>query len=433
VVFALALQPAVTAGSILMTIDSPFVCLWTWALVAAHRALFHDSMWAWSATGLLVGLGILAKYTMGLWLVSLGLFLLFTPTVRAILIRRGFWLMVGIAFVSCLPILWWNSQNGWVTFRHVAGQAGVATTERGSAIRWLGPLEYVGGQFALLLGFGFVAWLCAMFQFRPTRQSDPAIRYLWWMSAPTFVLFGVVSLRSSGQLNWPIAAYLSGTALAAAWLHRAMQSTNPLTRRATRIGAAMTCVVGIALSIILLETRLARPTLAASAKQLRLAKENITGKMTPDDPFFIRSVDPTCRLRGWKHLGDEIDVVRAEVGYQNGCEPIIAGSNWSIIGEIGFYCHGHPRVFSIGPYFGDRHSQYDMWRPNPVSDAQVFVGRTFIVVGADERSLLALFAHVNLAKDVVYHEDGLPVAGWKIWVCREFRGLPLDRAAIGNY
>ena len=81
-VFFTATLPAISAGSLLMTIDSPFICLWGWALVAAHRAVFHNECWAWIVTGLLVGLGILAKYTMGLWLFSLGWFLVSTPGFR---------------------------------------------------------------------------------------------------------------------------------------------------------------------------------------------------------------------------------------------------------------------------------------------------------------------------------------------------------------
>jgi hypothetical protein len=66
--------PLVTAGSSLMTIDSPYACCWGWALVLGHRAVWRDSLWAWLATGVLVGLGMLAKYTMVIWLPSLGLF-----------------------------------------------------------------------------------------------------------------------------------------------------------------------------------------------------------------------------------------------------------------------------------------------------------------------------------------------------------------------
>ncbi len=409
--FAAAL-PAIAAVSVLMTIDSPFLCLWTWALVAGHRAVFRNESRAWLVTGLLVGLGILAKYTMGLWLMSLGLFLLLTPSFRHILFRRGFWLMVAVAFVSCLPILYWNATHDWVTFRHVGGQAGVVQQSNG--IRWLGPFEYFGGQFAMLIGYWFIVWLCAMIHFRPGREGNPEILYLWWMSAPTFVLFGAVTLRSSGQINWPAAAYMSGMVLVSARLLRALDSANQRYRRLTRLGIVSFCVLGFATTLISHETRLVRPLMVEVAKLIR-----------PDDSLSIRAVDPTCRLRGWTYLGKELDIIRMEVRFQDGIDPIMAAGGWSTAGEVGFYCEGHPTVYSLGPFFGDRHSQYDLWRPNPVADAQVFAGKTFVVVTGHEPTLRLAFAEVSPAREIVCREGDVSVAAWKVWICRGYRGISL--------
>ena len=136
--------PIITAGSTLMTIDSPYTCCWGWALVLCHHAIFSRSAWAWWATGIVVGVGILAKYTMVLFLPSVALFLLTTPAYRKQLYRPGFWIMSVLAALSSLPILIWNSQNHWVTFRHVQALGG----GNDHNIYWLGPVVYVGGQFA---------------------------------------------------------------------------------------------------------------------------------------------------------------------------------------------------------------------------------------------------------------------------------------------
>src|SRR5262249_23297852 len=145
--------PPIAAGSSLMTIDAPYTCCWGWSLVLAYQAVFRRSAWAWPILGLVAGLGILAKYTMVLWFPSFGLFLLLTPGSRQLLWRPGFWLATVVAALCCLPILWWNVQHDWVSFFHVRGQAG----GQGTRITWLGPLTYLGTQFALLLGFWFIA------------------------------------------------------------------------------------------------------------------------------------------------------------------------------------------------------------------------------------------------------------------------------------
>ncbi len=143
-VVAVALTlPAIAAGSTLMTIDSPYTCCWCWALVLGHRALFRGSTWAWIGTGLVAGVGILAKYTMVLYLPALGLFLLTSREHRILLLRRGFWLMIACAALCCLPILICNVQNDWVTVKHVFRLAGVSETPttHGPSIHWEGPLR----------------------------------------------------------------------------------------------------------------------------------------------------------------------------------------------------------------------------------------------------------------------------------------------------
>ena len=156
VVFSL---PSFLALSVILTIDAPFLCCWAWALVFGRWAMVDGKTWTWPAAGVAIAFGILAKYTMALGLASAGLFLLFTPTHRKILFRPGFWVMCATAGLSAIPILIWNSANDWVTFRHVAVQAGVAQSPRSSGFRPEGPFVYIGEQFLPLFGFWFVLWI----------------------------------------------------------------------------------------------------------------------------------------------------------------------------------------------------------------------------------------------------------------------------------
>src|SRR5262249_49568135 len=116
--------PLIGVGSLLMTIDAPYTCSWGWALVLGYQAVFRGSRWAWPALGLVIGLGILAKYTMVLWVLSLVLFLIATPPYRPLLRQRGVWIMGAVACLCCLPIVIWNAQHNWVTVRHVLGLSG---------------------------------------------------------------------------------------------------------------------------------------------------------------------------------------------------------------------------------------------------------------------------------------------------------------------
>jgi hypothetical protein len=407
-VVALALTiPVLVAGASLMTIDSPYTCCWGWALVAGHRAVFRGSIWVWVATGLLVGLGTLAKYTMVLWPASLVLFLMLTHGQRQILCRPGFWVMVLAAALCCLPILLWNARHDWVSFRHVTGQAGMQPP---SGVRWVGPLAYLASQAGLLLGFWFVAWLGAMIAHHPGKETDPGVRYLWWLSAPTFTIFLLFSLKTPEEPNWPVGGYLSGLVLTVAWVSRQVQSPRPAYRCLSRICLGCACAVGLGLTLLMHRSDLAQPVLL-----------RISGPASRAHPLPLRRFDPTCRLRGWRYLAQQVDAVREQLRLE-GKEAVLTCSGWTLPGEVRFYCQGRPPVYSLGPALGDRHSQYDFWRPNPIADGKRFEGQTFIFIGEFHPILRRSFSHIGRSQTVTYTEGGQPVAQWCLTVCRGFRG-----------
>jgi 4-amino-4-deoxy-L-arabinose transferase-like glycosyltransferase len=413
--------PVISVGSSLMTIDAPYTCCWGWALVLAHRAVFRGSGWAWPLAGLVVGLGILAKYTMVLFLPSLGLFLLTAPEQRRLLPRPGFWVLCAVAVLACFPIMIWNAQHDWVTVKHVLALAGLANAEPkpvdpadAAGIQWLGPLVFIGGQFALMLGYWFVVWAAAMVRHNPLTEENAGLRYLWWMSAPmfgTFLLFGFKT--GGGELNWPVTAYLSGSVLGAFWLAGQLNALQPWRRRLSWVLLSTVAALGMTATLFM----------HYSGSLHSLLERYVVGPSTPNNLFPLRKVDPTCRLRGWRALAAEVDRVRQQLAAEEGVEPVLAAGGWSLAGELGFYCADHPTVYSVGLLNGDRHSQYDLW-PGPVTDPGPYLGRTFLVVGGVGAKAAAGFTHCEPTREFYHREGGRPIGCWHLTVCRGFRGFP---------
>jgi hypothetical protein len=405
-------MPIIAAGSLLMTIDAPYTCCWGWALVFVYRALFRDSERSWLGAGLCVAVGVLAKYTMVLFVPMVGLFLLATPSMRGQLRRRGFWMMVLTGALGGVPILIWNMQNDWMTLRHTLGSH-VGIQADNPSIRWLGPLAYLGMQCGLFLVYWFIVWALAMVAHRPGREKRPEYRFLWFMSVPMFVFFMLFSLKNGGgEPNWPITAYLSGMVLACAWLLEQFHSPIPWLRRTTWIMVPTMALVGLLLTVLVHEPRLVLPLLA------RLVRTP-----TKEHPMPLRQVDATCRLRGFREaLAPDIDQVRGQLRAE-GVEPILAGANWNLPGEMSFYCQGHPVVYSLGGGIGERHSQYDLWRPDPIAEPGPFKGQTFIVVGARPDLLRGAFERVGPSHEVVFRDAGQPLCSWTVTVCRGYRGF----------
>jgi hypothetical protein len=227
-----------------------------------------------------------------------------------------------------------------------------------------------------------------------------------------FLLFGLFSFKTGGgELNWPVTAYLSGLVLAAAWLARQLQSDRAWYRRWTKLNLALTCTVGLLLIVFMHHSEWLHPLL-----------DGLAGPRTDANPFRVRHFDPTCRLRGWRYLAAEVDELCRRLA-REGREPVLAGNNWSLPGELGFYCAGQPTVYSVGLPLGDRHSQYDFW-PSPVSDAKPFLGRTFVIVGGLSVEGMNAFDRVEPVRVISYEKNGYPLSGWYVTIAHGFRGFP---------
>ncbi len=413
VIISVSIPPIAAAGS-LITIDAPYTCAWVWGLVFGYMALFENKSWAWLAAGVTIGFGILAKYTMVLWIGSLACFFLFTPNYRIYFIKPGPWVL-GLSAAFCsLPILIWNIQNHWISFHHVSALAGM---HEGPRIQWLGPLTYIGQQFGLLLGYWFILWSWAIWHFRPWNQEDPKKQFLWWMSAITFlVFFGFSPKTGGGEMNWPVTAYLSGLVLMILLIQEIIAGQNKFLQACCKIFIPTFILFGLAISILMHQSEWIRPLFLLFAD-----------KPSASNPFPLRKFDPTCRLRGWISVAKEIDRLRDQFTASTGKELVLVGGSWNVPGEIGFYCKGHPQAYSLGLMNGDRHSQYDLWH-NPIDHPEDFLGKDFLVIGIVSPTARKAFDSVEELPCFWYYENGQPISVWQFHICKGFKGFQL----LGN-
>jgi hypothetical protein len=302
-------------------------------------------------------------------------------------------------------------QNDWISLRHVGGLAGLGSADEG--IYWLAPFKFVAVQCGLWLVFWFIVWVRAMLAHAPWKNSSSPMKYLWWMSAPMFAVFLAFSPKTDGgEPNWPVTAYFSGLVLGILWLAEELRRSHGWYRRSTIAGLAAASVAGVVLVVFVHYSTLAHPLLTPFA-----------GPATPNQPFPLRRLDPTLRLRGWRELAYQLDDVRRGLLIQ-GETPVLTAAGWSLPGLLGFYCENHPPVYSLGLALGDRRSQYDLWRPNPIRDVEEFAGKTFIVIGCEAAQLRDMFVSIETRYAVTHLETGQVLGQWAVLVCRGYRGTP---------
>jgi hypothetical protein len=331
------------------------------------------------------------------------------------------WLLSGGAILGWIPIVAWNVEHDWASFRHVFWQIG-GEQSVGGEFQWYGPFIFLAGQFGILFGGWLAAFLVAAWRFRHQRTptQDEGLRLIWWCSVPVWCIFALASFIKAGQPNWPAPAYLGGIILAFAWLRDEVSGQYA---RSIRLVLSVTVSISLFAVAVIHFPGIIRPLLAQLVKKPSEAK-----------PLPVRNLDITARLVGWKTLAKEVDRARARLVSTTGEEPILGGTYWTIPGHLGFYCEGHPQAYALGiPNKSDRHSQYDFWRPNPVKDAQAFLGRTFVIVGDIGPGVRNGFERIEPAIQVAHSEDGIPIAAWTIWICHGFRGFADTDGRIPGY
>ncbi|MBL8879147.1 MAG: glycosyltransferase family 39 protein, partial [Phycisphaerales bacterium] len=401
---------------------APLIACWTWTLVLIERSLHTNRMRGWIAAGMLIAIGILAKYTMVLIAPVVLLTLMMAPRLRNRLRQPGIYVCAAIGLTGFVPILIWNMQHGWVSFRHMAGQAGVG----GAGLRPLGLLEYVAGQAIVLNPFWLLLLAPAIGEWlrRPAARADEthsehSMRYLLSAAIVPWLFFVPFSFVTKIQPNWPAPATIAAIPLVIGWGRRRMKNTDSLVAfRSTLITGAAT---GLLTGLVLHRTELLLPLLRFAARAAP------SWELTPAAKF-----DPTSRLRGWSKLAAIDGILAHEAA--DGRDPFIMTDDYQLASQIAFYCPSHPRVFCAQAALGQRQSQYDIW-PNPIRDAEQFIGRTCIYVGqldarvTEEGGKHAALPGLRKIATIEHFVDGLRYQLWPVFACDAYAGfsVPSDR------
>jgi 4-amino-4-deoxy-L-arabinose transferase-like glycosyltransferase len=405
--------PIASAGSMLMTIDAPLACCWVWALVCVHAALESGSLRAWLACGVLIAIGTLAKYTMVLLFPVVGLVLLLDPDCRRHLRRPGPYLATLFGLLGWLPILAWNAQHQWVSFRHVAGQAGVSG---GIKFNPAGIAEYIGGQAAVIGPWVIGMWLAVWaVKKRPPGQVEWPMRLLALAAAVPWLFFLAFSPITKVQPNWPMTALPPATILLCVWLSRTLHAAPQIRRRS--IAYIATCVVfGIAAAVLIRHTEWLVPLFK------KLSANAPPWELTP-----IARYDPTARLRGWSDLGQAVGEVLHEQR-ASGRDPFILADDYQTASQLAFYTRENPATYCAQSALGGRLSQYDLWS-SPISDPQSFIGRPVVYIGSSNPILTgehvghAALPGMQRVRLIEHRLAGEPMQIWSIFVCDSFAGF----------
>jgi 4-amino-4-deoxy-L-arabinose transferase-like glycosyltransferase len=250
--------PLFTLGAVIVTPDTPLLMFWAlyvaW-LVAIHERLAtepnptspfpgkevgetgsgleplpsQDRGWGgvsfglWLLGGLILGCGILGKYTTGLAVIAGFLSFALAGNLRRWVV--GYASHLGVAFVVTLPILIHNVRHDFAPLLY-QWRHSMSSPEPG-----LQPFaEFVGIQLLLFgfLPFGTLVW--TVLNFHALRQV-PRLRVCACLFAFPFAFFLFKATRGPLEGNWALACYIAVWPVAATWYETVKHSA--LWRRLT--------------------------------------------------------------------------------------------------------------------------------------------------------------------------------------------------------
>lgn len=400
-------------SGVLMTTDNLLMVFWTAALFCLHGALRRRP-----GPGLLillalaVALGALAKYMM--------LAILPVAFLAMLLLRRAGLLPAGAAprvaaalfagaVLGLAPIVLWNLQNGWVGLHHVSTLAGVEGKAAQTFIRFDRLPEYLGSQVALLTPWWLVlmlaggwralglAWRGGEGVLGLDRAQAVLLTCAFW---PLWLVLLLWSLHAKIQPNWPAVSYAAGAVLAGAAFADLAARRGALSPR------------------VLLWPLLSALIFVAAHVHDWLP---IPYRVALEVPFCAEPVvldNPAIRLKGWSHLGAEVERLRM-TSFVDPQRVFVFANNYDLTAALAFHTPGRPRTFCVN--IGRRYNQYDLW-PGPedrIGWDAIYVRQKF--KESIEPQVAALFTHTVQLHFQTLHQ-GRPARQFTIYLCYGFKG-----------
>jgi len=330
----------------------------------------------WMAAGACAGLAMLSKYHGAFLFAGTGLFLLTDRHARRWLRHPGPYLGALVAASVVFPVLFWNAQHDWISFRFQGGRG----MREGLHLAPL--LQNIGGQLGYLLPWICIplAWVLGVVLMESVRnawghvprddeRTSAARWWLWCLAIGPIAVFTLVALRGQhGLPHWQAPGWLMVIPLLAERVDTRLARGSARAARRTRLW-----LVGSSVAFALLLLALATQTALGWANRL--------------SPSLFAKGDPSLELLDWSDLPTAIAPLLRDDSAHPGTRPFVAATNWLDAGKISYALNGRAEVVCLCSE--PHHFAY-------VHDSRAYLTRDAVIV---ERARLRPPSSVPLSKN----------------------------------
>ena len=372
--FMALVMPMMAVGSILMTIDSLSVFFWALALVLFWSALHSGKTHEWFWLGLAIGAGFLAKFTNGVQLGCIAVFLLWSNEHRPLLFSRKTLVMCLAFLLSISPIIGWNIQTGWVNLTALHSRSGVSSSFQ---IHPGQELTFLLQQFAVLSPLFMVGIIVAAVALTWKRHTDLRTRFLLSHFLPVYGLFLFFSLNSAGKPNWIAPALITGIILTVVfWREKVARQP------AWRWGIGAAFLIALAMTVMLHDT---------------------------DYLHLPPNKDPLHRAHGWDDFAAHVQQARQKFRAN-----LLIANHYTQASMMSFYLPDQPVTYLLPEPYGA--TQFTLWPGYNVGPDT----RALYVTDSTDPVPMTLdeqFKQVELVDDFWSQHHGQPVFHFCIYFC----------------
>lgn len=313
--------------------DAPLLAAWSGAVFFYLRAVQSNQTKHWILLGICCGFGLLSKYTMVLFAPIVLMHLLWFH--RYYLVQKGPYLSLLVAAFFLLPVLIWNLQMDFISFRHVAA---IGKSELTFAKRLMFVSEYIGGQVAILSPFLFPFLAIAFYKAIKSKDSSQA--FLALGPILIFLFFLMYSFTKRVEVNWAVFAYCSLPVLLVLQFDQMKNS---------KLGWQLATLTFSLLLIFSYLTPYLHP--------LGLHK------------IWSPKKDPVHRVVGWDKLGHRVQEIIDE---QVSAPYFLFSDSYEVACQAAFYIRDHSRPYNVN--LGRRQNQLDLWPGLELIEDQGYTG-----------------------------------------------------------
>ena len=374
----LTIIPGATFYGIGLTPDSPLIMFWVLSLLFFYLAVEKKQPKYWFALTCSIGLALLCKYAIIFFFVPAIIYLIFSSQGRKSLKTIWPYLSFPASLLFFLPVIYWNSHNNWVTFRHDLGHTHVA---EGFIFKPLSLLEFVGGQLLIITPVTAVLILVLLFKYRKKYF------FSFCFVVPILAAFLIKSCQGKIQPNWVVTAWLAGLLPLADYFSYKYWQLSDKVKGISRAAISIPAAIAIAVHI----------------------------------PFLIFLIpwpaekSPVSKISGWKQLAKNVSLSHEQLP-----EAFIFSDYYMITAELAFYCDDNPTVYCAN--FGNRMNQYDMW---PGFEGKVGQDAIYVPRGRVNEKVYDAFDSVELSVCEIKDLYGKTVKSFNVCKCYNFKGMDL--------